>query len=94
MSDAHGDKRVSARKKAALTPDLLLEDGDDDRVSLTTVQDVAQIVGRAIEYEGEWPTMGGINGCELSVGDVTAIGEESPTFVKVDIELENIEMFG
>lgn len=54
---------------------MLLKGGDNDRVSLTTVQDVAGIVGRAVEFEGEWPVMGGINGCELSVKDVIAIGE-------------------
>lgn len=55
---------------------ILLEGGDDDRVTNTTVQDVAQVVGRAVDLEGEWPVMGGINGCELSVKDVIAIGEK------------------
>lgn len=54
---------------------MLLEGGDNDRVSLTTVQDLAGVVGRAIEFDGEWPVMGGINGCELSIKDVIAIGE-------------------
>ena len=39
------------------------------------MQDLAKIVARAVEYEGEWPQIGGINGAELSMGEVIAIGE-------------------
>ena len=55
---------------------MLLKGGDDDLVSLTTAQDLAQVVGRAVELESEWPVMGGINGCEVRVRDVIAIGEK------------------
>ena len=55
---------------------LVLEGGDDDRVTLTTVKDVAQIVAKAVEYKGQWPVVGGINGCELAVGEILAIGEK------------------
>lgn len=63
---------VDLHKRRALT----LEGGDNDRVTLTTAQDLAQVVARAVEYKGEWPVMGGINGDELSMGEVIAIGEK------------------
>jgi hypothetical protein len=45
------------------------------RVSLITVQDVANIVAKAVDYEGEWPIVGGINGNTVSLADQIAIGE-------------------
>lgn len=39
---------------------------EDDQVTLTTVSDIAAIVRRAIEYEGEWPEIGGISGERIS----------------------------
>lgn len=54
---------------------LAVEGGDNDRVTLTTVQDMAQVVARAVEYEGGWPVNGGIKGTELPVKELLAIGE-------------------
>ena len=51
-------------------------DGTDDRIALITVKDLAAVVARAVEYEGEWPVVGGIRGCELSVGEIIRLGEE------------------
>ncbi|KAL2137802.1 hypothetical protein VTI28DRAFT_8196 [Corynascus sepedonium] len=44
-------------------------------VTYTAVHDVVNIVVKAIDYEGEWPEVGGINGHTLSVADEVAIGE-------------------
>ena len=55
---------------------LILDGGDDDRMVLTTVQDLANVVARAIDFEGEWPVIGGIKGAELSVGQLLALGEQ------------------
>ncbi|KAK4099539.1 NAD(P)-binding protein [Parathielavia hyrcaniae] len=54
---------------------LMVEGSDDARVSLNTAQDVANLVARAVEYEGEWPTVGGIRGSELTLGQVVELGE-------------------
>ena len=54
----------------------MLDGGDDDCITLTTVQDLAKVVGRAVEYEGEWPVVGGIKGTDLSIGKIIALGEE------------------
>ena len=55
---------------------LLLEGGDDDRITLTTVQDIANVVARAIDFEGEWPVLSGIRGADMSIGQLIALGEK------------------
>jgi len=51
--------------------------GDNDAlVTLTTVNDVANVVARAVEYEGEWPTVGGINGTTMRTSRLLEIGEK------------------
>jgi hypothetical protein len=45
-------------------------------ITLTTVQDFAAVVARAIEYEGEWPVVSGIRGTTVSVGELVALGEK------------------
>ena len=42
----------------------------------TTVQDLANVVARAIGFEGEWPVIGGIQGTKISVGQLIALGEK------------------
>lgn len=64
--------QIDFNKRRALT----LDGGDDDRITLTTAQDLANVVARAVEYEGEWPVVGGIKGTELSVGQLLALGEK------------------
>ena len=59
-------------KRRALT----LNGGYDDRITLTTVQDLANVVALAVEYEGEWPVVGGVKGTELSIGQLIALGEK------------------
>ncbi len=46
------------------------------QISYTAVSDLANIVVKAIEYEGEWPVIGGINGQTLSLAEEIAIGEK------------------
>lgn len=55
---------------------LVLDGGDDDRITLTTVQDLADVVARAIDFEGEWPVVSGIRGAEMSIGQLIALGEK------------------
>lgn len=54
----------------------IVVDGHEDAImTLTTVQDLANTVARAVEYEGVWPVHGGIQGNRLSVSEVLSIGE-------------------
>ena len=55
---------------------LLLDGGDDNRITLTTVQDLANVVAKAIDFEGEWPVIGGIRGADISTGQLIALGEK------------------
>ena len=55
---------------------LVLDGGDDNLITLTTVQDVANVVARAIEFESEWPLVGGIRGAEISIRHLIALGEK------------------
>ena len=55
---------------------ILMADGsDDDSFTLTTVQDIANVVARAIDYEGEWPVVGGIKGTAITLRQLVALGE-------------------
>ncbi|OJI82976.1 hypothetical protein ASPTUDRAFT_31008 [Aspergillus tubingensis CBS 134.48] len=57
---------------------MILVDGDDGtRITLTAVQDIARVVARAVEYEGEWPVVGGIQGSNISIGEFIALGERA-----------------
>ena len=55
---------------------LVLDGGDDNIITLTTVQDFSHVVARAIDYEGEWPVVSGIRGADMSVGQLIALGEK------------------
>jgi len=55
---------------------LVLDGGDNDRITLTTVQDLANVVARAIDFEGEWPVVSGIKGANISIGQLIALGEK------------------
>lgn len=55
---------------------LMLEGSDDRLITLTTAQDLANVVVRAIEYDGEWPVIGGIKGTDMSVRQLISLGEK------------------
>ncbi|KAE8394149.1 hypothetical protein BDV23DRAFT_147960 [Aspergillus alliaceus] len=55
---------------------ILLDGGDDDYLTLTTVQDVANVVARAVDFEGEWPVVGGIRGTDVTIRQLVALGEK------------------
>ena len=55
---------------------LVLDGGDDSRITLTTVQDLANVVARAIDFEDEWPVVSGIRGADMSIGQLIALGEK------------------
>lgn len=55
---------------------LLVEGGDDSIITFTTVADFAQVVAKAVEYEGVWPVVGGIVGTKMPIGSLVALGEK------------------
>lgn len=42
----------------------------------TAVSDLAAIVALAVDYDGKWPTIGGIQGNRLTFSQIIAIGEK------------------
>jgi hypothetical protein len=70
----------------------IVVEGYDPVMTFTTVQDLAAIVTRAVEYDGEWPENGGISGNRLPVSQIIKIGEKvrgsrSPIHAKQVLEL-------
>ncbi|UPK97495.1 hypothetical protein LCI18_008430 [Fusarium solani-melongenae] len=63
---------ISFEKRRA----LILEGSEDARITLTTVQDIVQVVTRAVDYEGVWPVIGGIRGNSITIGQLIALGEK------------------
>lgn len=52
-------------------------DGHEDAiVTLTTVADLASVVARAVDYDGQWPEIGGIRGNRVTFSQVIKIGEK------------------
>ncbi|KAI1759948.1 NAD(P)-binding protein [Hypoxylon sp. FL1150] len=71
---------------------ILLKDRLDDAIVWTTVQDIAGVVARAIEYKGEWPAIGGITGSRVTIGEMLRLGEAIGRPFTVDwLKLEDIE---
>ncbi|KAK3353886.1 NmrA-like family protein [Lasiosphaeria hispida] len=54
----------------------ILVEGVEERISYTTVQDLAAVVARAVEYEGEWPVIGGVHGNTITSLEAIALGEK------------------
>jgi hypothetical protein len=49
-------------------------EGQESLFTFTTINDLANIVVRAIEYDGEWPVIGGVNGNTVSDSKIIEIG--------------------
>ncbi|CEJ94759.1 hypothetical protein VHEMI10272 [[Torrubiella] hemipterigena] len=55
---------------------IALEGHLDDALTFTSVEDIAGVVAVAVEYQGEWPAVGGINGDRLSLRSIQRIAEK------------------
>jgi nucleoside-diphosphate-sugar epimerase len=53
----------------------MVDGSGDVRITLTTAEDLAKVVARAIEYEGEWPVVSGIQGDEVTIKQLIELGE-------------------
>ncbi|KAM0390708.1 hypothetical protein ACHAPZ_011589 [Fusarium culmorum] len=54
---------------------IISEDGDAP-ITLTTVRDMSRLVAQALEYNGVWPTVGGMQGTVTTVSGLIALGEK------------------
>ncbi|KAK5023210.1 hypothetical protein LTS07_009432 [Exophiala sideris] len=71
----------------------IVVDGHDPIITLTTVQDLAAVVAKAVDFEGEWPIVGGMRGNSIAVSKILEIGERvrgGPFTVDV-VKMEDLE---
>ncbi|CAH0018928.1 unnamed protein product [Clonostachys rhizophaga] len=54
---------------------LVLSGSLTDKITFTAARDIGKVVARAIEYEGEWPLVGGVSGNQISFEDLIRVGE-------------------
>ena len=54
---------------------LIVDDGEYWE-TWTTIQDVAKVVARAIDFEGRWPEIGGVVGTKIKPKDLIKLAEE------------------
>ncbi|KAI1470002.1 NAD(P)-binding protein [Daldinia caldariorum] len=54
----------------------IVVEGHDPIMTFTTIQDMAAVVAQAVEFEGEWPVVGGIRGNSLPVSKIIEIAEQ------------------
>ncbi|KAK0620739.1 hypothetical protein B0T14DRAFT_567470 [Immersiella caudata] len=56
---------------------MIVVEGEEEtlELTLTTVEDLARVVAKAVEYEGEWPVVGGMVGSTVTAGELVRIGE-------------------
>jgi len=48
----------------------------DDDIVYTSVEDIANVVTQAVDYEGEWPEVGGISGEKITIRQLLKLGED------------------
>lgn len=53
---------------------IMLGDGNYE-ISLTTVQDMAEVVAEALDHPGEWPTEGQFCGSRITMAELIRLGE-------------------
>ncbi|KAF1975163.1 NAD(P)-binding protein [Bimuria novae-zelandiae CBS 107.79] len=72
---------------------LLVEGHEDALMTLTTVDDFAAIMARAVDYHGEWPAVGGIQGNKVTVTAIVELGQRlrgQPLSVE-KVKIEDLE---
>ncbi|KAH8822016.1 hypothetical protein F5884DRAFT_769710 [Xylogone sp. PMI_703] len=72
---------------------VIVEGHEDAIMTLTTVADVAAVVARAVDYEGEWPATGGIRGNRVTFEQVLEIGRRvrGRAFTVDKVKIEDLE---
>ncbi|EWZ30332.1 hypothetical protein FOZG_15823 [Fusarium oxysporum Fo47] len=53
----------------------ILPEQTDITVSFSTIQDLGRVVAKALDYESEWPVLGGIAASKTSISDLLQLGE-------------------
>ncbi|KAK3328797.1 hypothetical protein B0H66DRAFT_596412 [Apodospora peruviana] len=72
----------------------LVVDGHlDDPLTMTLAKDLAAVVVRAVEFEGEWPIVGGISGNRVTARQIIELGEKirGKPFTVEKLKIEDLE---
>ncbi|KAM0351706.1 hypothetical protein ACHAPU_002716 [Fusarium lateritium] len=48
----------------------------DDEIVYTSVEDIANVVTQAVDYQGKWPVVGGIRGNATTIRQLLKVGED------------------
>lgn len=54
----------------------IIMDAPNSLLTLTTLEDMCMVVALALEYPGEWPTVGGIQGTQKGVSGFLRLAEK------------------
>ncbi|PVI04216.1 NAD(P)-binding protein [Periconia macrospinosa] len=55
---------------------IVIDGTDGGSINFITIKDFTDVIARAVEFEGEWPLVGGIRGDVLTVEQLVALGEK------------------
>ncbi|KAH6714896.1 hypothetical protein BKA61DRAFT_548605 [Leptodontidium sp. MPI-SDFR-AT-0119] len=71
----------------------ILPEGSDATVSFTTLGDIATTVSKALDYDGEWPNIGGISGNRTKISELLQLGEKirGKKFTVEKVKLEDLQ---
>lgn len=58
-------------------------------VTLTTVEDLAEVVARALDFVGPWPEVGGVRGSQVTVASLLSLGEDLRGKVTLGYEMRS-----
>ncbi|KAK7423648.1 hypothetical protein QQX98_000838 [Neonectria punicea] len=72
---------------------IVVEGSLNDYVTYTSVEDIANVVARAVDYEGVWPVVGGISGSRVTNAELLRMGEtiRGKPFTVDWLKLEDLE---
>lgn len=55
---------------------IVIDGYEDVTITLTTTADTAAVIAKAIDYDGEWPEISGIQGNRATLSQVIKLGEK------------------
>ncbi|KAF7560406.1 hypothetical protein G7046_g3741 [Stylonectria norvegica] len=72
---------------------IIVDGHEDSFMVLTTVQDIAGVIARAVDFPGEWPKIGGMKGNRVTISQILEIGERvrGGPFTIDKVKIEDLE---
>lgn len=73
---------------------VIQTDDGEEWQTFTTIDDVARVVGRAIDYPGKWPEIGGIVGHKIQTKDAIKLAEKVLGMCSIMNSVNIFSLFG